>query len=413
MKKLLVICTVLFSLLWGNLEAKAETLPTLFSPYAVSIDATTGEILMDKGMNQRAYPASMTKVLTALLLMENAQPTDEIVMTKEALAQDKSNYIIDLKEGERLDRDTALDVLMILSANDVAYAIGELVGGSQENFAKMMNERVQELGLKNTHFVTSSGLHHNDHYTTPYEMALITKEAIKNPRIVEAMSTKRKMIKTSRQEVSIFSRHKGFTLADFYCAKTGYTEEALNTLVEVAERDGKKIINVVMKSNKEHYYDDMQKISDYSFKKLEYKEVVKKDNLFEKSVTFLGQEVGVKPDDNIGLFLKKDTDVKVKTVLKKAPLSEDYLYEHGIKENNVVGELIVQADGNEVGRTIVRAANDFAFEKPLALKIKDKELEKNPTMTYAVVGGSLFGGLFIGFVIRKKRRRRRRNPYSF
>ena len=105
--------------------------------------------------------------------------------------------------GETINRNTALMILMVLSANDVSYAIAERIGGSVENFANMMNERAKQLGATDSHFVTPNGLHDPNHYTTPYDMAMITRGVQKYPEILQAMNTKRTTVTTSRQTVSI------------------------------------------------------------------------------------------------------------------------------------------------------------------------------------------------------------------
>lgn len=180
--------------------------PDVVGKYAVSIDAKTGDILYDKNANAQAYPASITKVLTAILLMEHVAPGEQIGFSQTALNQDKSNYQIEIQPGETIDRDTALMILMVLSANDVAVAIAEHIAGSTEAFSKLMNEKAVELGAKNSHFVTPNGLHDPAHITTPYDMAMITRGALKYPEILKAMSTKQTMVTTSRKTASIFNK---------------------------------------------------------------------------------------------------------------------------------------------------------------------------------------------------------------
>ena len=120
--------------------------PNVFSQFATTIDAKTGDVLYDK-THIIAFPASMTKVLTAILLMEHTKPEDQFTFSQLALDQEKSNYQIEFQPGETINRNTALMILMVLSANDVSYAIAERIGGSVENFANMMNERAKQLGL--------------------------------------------------------------------------------------------------------------------------------------------------------------------------------------------------------------------------------------------------------------------------
>ncbi|KMP64593.1 D-alanyl-D-alanine carboxypeptidase, partial [Bacillus cereus] len=224
--------------------------PNVFSQFATTIDAKTGDILYDKNAHHRAFPASMTKVLTAILLMEHTKPEDQFTFSQLALDQEKSNYQIEFQPGETINRNTALMILMVLSANDVSYAIAERIGGSVENFANMMNERAKQLGATDSHFVTPNGLHDPNHYTTPYDMAMITRGVQKYPEILQAMNTKRTTVTTSRQTVSIFNKSTYFENPFSIGGKTGFTNEARNTLVLLNEKDGNRIINVVMASQR-------------------------------------------------------------------------------------------------------------------------------------------------------------------
>ena len=149
-----------------------------------------------------AFPASMTKVLTAILLMEHTKPEDQFTFSQLALDQEKSNYQIEFQPGETINRNTALMILMVLSANDVPYAIAERIGGSVENFANMMNERAKQLGATDSHFVTPNGLHDPNHYTTPYDMAMITR-VCKSILNFTSDEYERTTVTTSRQTVSI------------------------------------------------------------------------------------------------------------------------------------------------------------------------------------------------------------------
>lgn len=174
--------------------------------FGVAIDATTGEILYNKNAHSKAYPASMTKVLTATILDE--QMKDEELLKVSSHAANQECLCLGLTEGEILSKQDAMKALLLLSANDVAVTIAENVAGSEEGFSELMNQKVKTLGLKNTHFVTPNGLHDPNHYTTPYDMAIITKEAIKHPNVLKVMTTRTTMIKTSKKEKTISNLFK-------------------------------------------------------------------------------------------------------------------------------------------------------------------------------------------------------------
>lgn len=263
------VITILVSLLILNgmfsmKVSKAETeVPPIVGEFGVAIDAKTGEIVYNKNANSKAYPASMTKVLTATILDERLKDGEMLKVSKHAANQECICF--GLKAGEMISKQDAMKALLLLSANDVAVAIAENVAGSEEGFAVLMNQKVKQWGLKNSHFVTSNGLHDPNHYTTPYEMALITKEAIKHPNVLEVMSTQTTKIKTSMKEKTISNLIQFHNLPYVVAGKPGFTNAAQHTLVEYLKNGNKEVISVVMKTDKRSKYDDIQTMADYTF----------------------------------------------------------------------------------------------------------------------------------------------------
>ena len=243
--------------------AEIEAAPQIAGEYGVTIDAVTGQILYNKNAYLKAYPASMTKVLTATILDERIE--DGKMLTVSPHAANQECICLGLRTGERISKQDAMKALLLLSANDVAVAIAENVAGSEEGFAQLMNQKVKQWGLKNTHFVTPDGLHNPNHFTTPYEMALITKEAIKHPSVLEAMSTQTATIKTNMHVKSIRNLINIQSQPDVIAGKPGFTNAAQHTLVEYLKKDNKEIISVVMKTNKKSKYKDVQTMASYSF----------------------------------------------------------------------------------------------------------------------------------------------------
>ena len=164
--------------------------PDTYSETAVLMDADTGTILYNKGMDEKRYPASITKIMTALLALENSNLDDQVTFTEECLADQTSDSgNIGMQVGEVLTMRQCLLALMIRSANDVATQIAVQIAGSVSAFADMMNQRAQELGCVNTHFVNASGMPDENHYTTAHDMALIFREAIKNQDFLDIIGT--------------------------------------------------------------------------------------------------------------------------------------------------------------------------------------------------------------------------------
>ncbi|MEN1935642.1 D-alanyl-D-alanine carboxypeptidase family protein [Paenibacillus sp. 102] len=366
---IMVIC--LFFLTPMTLYAETSTAPVpapgqgpnVFGQFAVSIDAKTGDVLYDKNAYQHAFPASMTKVLTAILLMEHVKPEEQFTFSQPALDQEKSNYQLEFQVGETIDRNTALTILMVLSANDVSYAIGERVGGSIENFANMMNEKAKQLGAKDSHFITPNGLHDPNHYTTAYDMAMITRGIQQYPEILQAMNTKRITVTTSRQTVSIFNKATYFENPYSIGGKTGFTNEARNTLVLLNEKDGNRIINVVMASQRPEIYEDMRQIADHSFAQFTKQMVLDKNNWHQKA-SYLDKNIDCELEKSAELMLKKDEGKNVKTVFKAAPVDNEKLYQKGIHRGDVIGTVNVTKNNQTIESINVLSKEDVTFAMP-------------------------------------------------
>lgn len=168
----------------------------------IVMDYETGAILYEKNPHKKIYPASTTKVLTAIVAIENSKMTDVLTVSENALkGQEDNGTHVGLKKGEKITMKDALYSMMLESANDSAIAIAEGISGSEENFSKLLNAKVKELDLKDSNFVTPNGLFHNNHYTTAYDMAKIIQYAYKNEEFRKLYSTnKYVMAKTNKRK---------------------------------------------------------------------------------------------------------------------------------------------------------------------------------------------------------------------
>jgi len=376
--------------------------PNVFGQFAVSIDAKTGDVLYDKNAHQHAFPASMTKVLTAILLMEHTKPEEQFTFSQPALDQEKSNYQLEFQVGETINRNTALTILMVLSANDVAYAIGERIGGSIENFVNMMNEKAKQLGAKDSHFVTPNGLHDPNHYTTAYDMAMITRGVQQYPEILQAMNTKRTTVTTSRQTVSIFNKATYFENPYSIGGKTGFTNEARNTLVLLNEKDGNRIVNVVMASQRPEIYEDMRQIADHSFSQFAKQMVLDKNNWHQKA-TYLDKNIDCELEKSAELMLKKDEGKNVKAVFRTAPVDKEKLYQKGIHRGDVIGIVDVTKNNQKIESINVLSKEDVTFAMPKK-NIKPAE----PTYPFGLmvsIGAGIIALIIIGlYVVRRAKK---------
>ncbi|MBO5330206.1 MAG: D-alanyl-D-alanine carboxypeptidase [Anaerotignum sp.] len=249
--------------------------PSVTAETAVLMDAASGEILYDKNADQKMFPASITKLMTILLALEHGELTDEITFSHNAVYDiEPGSAHIAIQEGETLTLEQVLRAIILRSANEASNGVAEYVDGSVEEFAKHMTARAKELGAKNTNFVNANGLHDENHYTTAYDMALIAKELLTHEEYRNMMSERYYEIQPTNKQTEIRYLHGQHQMlnpnAIYYYeeaigGKTGFTSEALNTLVTYAERDGMELIAVVMKCNGADHYTDTAALFDYGF----------------------------------------------------------------------------------------------------------------------------------------------------
>lgn len=249
---------------------------SLTSESAVLIDASSGLVLYEKNAHKELYPASITKIMTTLIALENCSLNEIVTFSHNAVFSIESGSThIARKEGEKLTMEQCLYAVMLASANEVSNAVAEHVAGSIDKFADMMNAKAKELGCKNTHFVNANGLHNDNHYTSAYDMALISQEALKNETFRKITATKSYVLPTTNKSDQEFpmANHQqlllGYKLTKKYDAciggKTGYTNAARNTLVSFANKDGVELICVVMKSTPTDQYSDTINLFNFGF----------------------------------------------------------------------------------------------------------------------------------------------------
>ena len=276
MKKRFLPFLMALSLIFPTFSAFAEevapaidtnqTALSITAETAILMDAASGEILYNKNADQKMYPASITKLMTILLALEKGELTDEITFSHDAIYSiEPGSAHIAIQEGESLTLEQVLRAIILRSANEASNGVAEYVDGSIEAFTKHMTERAKELGCKNTNFLTANGLHDENHYTTAYDMALIAKELLSHEEYRKMMSeTYYEIPPTEKQpetrylhgQHQMLNENSLYYYEDAIGGKTGFTSEALNTLVTYAERDGMELIAVVMKCNgADHYLD--------------------------------------------------------------------------------------------------------------------------------------------------------------
>ncbi len=256
---------------------------------AIVMDLQTQTILYEKDINVKHYPASITKIMTALLTIENCKGDETVTFSNQAvngIERGSSAALVNI--GEKVTVDQALHGLLLISANDIAAGLAEHVSGTQSAFAVKMTEKAKELGCKNTHFVNPHGLNNEQHYTTAYDMALIAKKAYSKEEF-------RKIIKTTYYQLPKTNKSKvarnwynsnrmiqqGTAYYDSRClgGKTGYTIAAGGTLVTFGNINGRVVICVVLQSkNSASAYVDSSKLYDYTEKNMDVAALEAKDS---------------------------------------------------------------------------------------------------------------------------------------
>lgn len=250
--------------------------PQIVSEAGIVIEAGTGTVLYEKNSQDVHYPASITKIMTALLAIENSSMDEVVTFSHDSVYKTEGSGIA-RDVGEQMTMEWCLYGMMLASSNECAYAIGEHVGGTMEEFIRMMNERAAALGCKNTQFTNCNGLPDEQHYTSAYDMALIAREAYQNETFRILCGTKTYTIpftnKHTDEETYLQNHHQMLYplktrkyLYD-YCigGKTGYTTVANGTLVTYAEKDGMTLICVTLDAPGSGHYEDTRALFDFCF----------------------------------------------------------------------------------------------------------------------------------------------------
>ncbi|WP_123053684.1 D-alanyl-D-alanine carboxypeptidase family protein [Clostridium sp. JN-1] len=246
---------------------------SIYGKSALTIDMQTGEIIYAKDIDKRLYPASTTKLLTAILLTENKNKNDVLKYTEGAKKQPESSLNVNIHPidaGETISAEDVMDGMLLFSGNDMAYMIADNIEKGEPDFINKMNEKAKSLNLKNTHFVTPNGLHNPDHYTTTYELSVIANEAFQNPWIRETIGKQESTFKSSKGTTfTVKNTNKLLGKNGCIGGKTGYTSQAGRCLVAFYDRGGRKMLGIVMNSvydpNDTFVFNDMEKIIDLSY----------------------------------------------------------------------------------------------------------------------------------------------------
>jgi len=316
--------------LTSNLNLACAEEININSDSSILIDSLTGSILFNKNQDKKIFPASVTKIMTALLVLEkNHDLNKKIIMSHEAIYNlEPGSSHIAMNEGESLTLEQALYALLIASANEVANALAEYISGSKKNFARLMNQRAHELGCENTNFVNSHGFHDSEHYTTCHDLALIMQEAVKHEEFIKIISTKRfDIAPTEKQKETrvLYNTNKMIMQTKFFDArviggKTGYTDEAGHTLVSYAKKNNINLICVIAQAENFDAYLDTQKLLDFGFEKF-HEIKININNFFQKNLRVVQRyENKFFKIDTVNIIPERDFDLMLPENIKAQDL---------------------------------------------------------------------------------------------
>ncbi len=411
----------------GTTNAKAETTwpggITVGAESAIVMEASTGTVLYEKNMHSKRYPASITKIMTTMLALEHCE-LDEIVTYSEDAVYKTEGSGIYRNVGEQMTLEDTLYAVMLESANECAYATAEHVtGGDYEAFVKMMNDKATELGCLNTNFTNSNGLPDEQHVTTCYDMALISREAIKDDMFRTLVSTKRYDLPATNKSLplAMFNHHKmisnNITAQYLYKyaigGKTGYTNAARSTLVTYAEKDGMMLICVVMKCSGTHFTDTIN-LFNYCFDNFKVLNVAENETRYSSdaqgSATMMTQnDAFAELDQNAVVVLPKDanfldTTTEVSYEAGNEGAMGSLLYYYGDRQ---VGQADVVITGAKVDTYDFEESNTEEVDKSqLPLFENEKEKEKHPIALIIILIVIAALAVFVISVIRYKMRSR-------
>lgn len=372
MKKILILLLLFISIPLVKAEEVEDLAPNAKS--AIMIEASTGEILFQKNKDEKLAPASMTKMMSMLLIMEEIEngnlKWNEMITTSEKASSMGGSQIF-LKVGEKMTVEDLLKGVAIASGNDAVVALAERISGSEEQFVKRMNIRAQDLGLKNTNFINATGLTADNHYSSAYDMSLIAKELVKHEKILEFTSTYEDYLrKDTKSPFWLVNTNRLVRFKEGVDGlKTGFTDEAGYCLTATMKKDNMRLITVVMKEeNTSKRSADTTKMLDYGFNIYMVQTILDEKTTIEKKKVELGKTLTTEivPKENITILNKKSEEQKnitYKTNINKiiAP----------VKKGDKVGTIDIIEDNNIISTIDATVKEDISKANILTIYLRN------------------------------------------
>lgn len=343
--------------------------PTLNSRIAVAYDRKSGEVIWGKDEHKRTAMASTTKIMTAIVTLENCDLTQTVTISKKSAGTGGSR--LGLKVDDKITMNDLLYGLMLKSGNDAAVAIAETVGGSVEGFAELMNEKAKELKLENTHYVTPHGLDDPEHYTTAVELAKLADYALQNETFAKIVNTKNYTVTINGYPKSISNTNEllGY-LEGVNGVKTGFTNNAGRCLVTSVNRNGFEIITVILQADTKKFRTaDSIKLIEYIYKNYEpvnIKEIVNEQFIRWCSINTSRIQINKCKNNNLELYIDNlDNDViPIKKTDKdkiQIEVNNIFYFEAPLQQNTIIGTIKLNLDGKTVD--VIEIKNKNTIQK--------------------------------------------------
>ena len=349
-----ILMLIIFLIACMCTTSYASTSPTLLSEAGVLIDSNTGKVLYGKNENKKMYPASTTKILTAIIALEKCNLSDKVTASYNAVMSVPSGYSnAEIQTNDVISVEDLLNVFLIHSANEAGFILAEYISGDVDSFATLMNEKAKEIGCKNTHFTNPSGIHDENHYSTAYDMALIAQYCMKN-------ETFRKIVSTSSYT---FSPSEGKTLKfpntnNLILSSSKYYYKYAIGIKSASTKDGLELISVVLGAQQKDdgqsvRYIDTINLFNYGFSNYKIKELIAKDTIVKevivKNATKDTENLQIVTKDTLTELLPSSTNINTSNY--SIELNENL--SAPITEGSVLGKLTYDINGETYSTDLI------------------------------------------------------------
>ena len=363
-KFMLILYIIILTIAFFNVKSFAET-PNITSESAILVEVSTGRIIYEKNSTKQMYPASTTKVMTAILTIENSNLDNIVTVSENALSNIPQGYVTcGLVAGEELTVKDLLYALMLPSANDAAYVLAEYIGDSVEGFSNMMNSKATEIGCQSTHFINPNGIHDDNHFSSAYDLYLIANYAMKNETFREIVATREYVLPATNKYESNdrVLKTTNYLLneesANFYKyaigIKTGYTSKAGDCLISQASRDGLEFIAVTLNGER---FTDTKKLFEYAYDNYTLTKIIEENSIVET----IEIEKATKETRNLDVIIDRSITVINNKTLDMSSIIPEIKYNENliapIEKNSIIGTIKYKVDDIEY------SANLLAKEK--------------------------------------------------